>query len=148
MKASRPDLSETYEDDGYCLLGAETLLARTRELEDQVHRVRENNDAEYIHKLRVESRRTRTALNLFEQCFGKELTKKWSKTIRNVTRSSGAARDADVQIAFLKNYARTNEDKNAERVLDYLIKSHTTRRRAMQVSMTKALDAFEASRNS
>ncbi|HUK50241.1 MAG TPA: CHAD domain-containing protein, partial [Terriglobales bacterium] len=115
MKAPRPDLSETYEDDGYCLLGAETLLVRTRVLEDQVHEVRENNDVECIHKLRVESRRTRTALNLFEQCFGKELTKKWGKAIKNVTSSSGAVRDADVQIAFLKNYARTNQDKDAGR---------------------------------
>ena len=145
MKGSTPNLPEIYEDDGYCLLGADTLLTRTRELEDQVHGVRKNNDIEYVHKLRVASRRTRAALDLFEPCFGRKLTKKWSKTIRNVTRSSGAARDADVQIAFLKNYAKTNEDKNAARGLDYLIKIHTARRRAMQASVTKALDDLEAS---
>src|SRR5208337_3470183 len=111
--ASKPNLPEIYEDDGYCLLGADTLLTRTRELENQVHGVRKNNEIEYVHKLRVASRRTRAALEVFEPCFGKKLTKKWVKTIRNVTRSSGAARDADVEIAFLKNYARTNEDKNA-----------------------------------
>ncbi len=145
MKVSNPNLPEIYEDDGYCLLGADTLLTRTRELEDQVHGVRKNNDIEYVHKLRVASRRTRAALDLFEECFGRKLAKKWAKTIRNVTRSSGAARDADVQIAFLKNYAKTNEDKNAARGLDYLIKIYTARRRAMQASMTKALDDLEAS---
>jgi putative phosphoesterase len=145
MKRSTPNLPEIYEDNGYCFLGADTLLTRTRELEDQVHGVRKNNDIEFVHKLRVASRRTRAALDLFEPCFGRKVTKKWGKTIRNVTRSSGAARDADVQIAFLKNYAKTNEDKNAARGLDYLIEMHTARRRAMQASVTKALDDLGAS---
>jgi putative phosphoesterase len=145
MKRSTPNLPETYEDDGYCLLGADTLLTRTRELEDQAHGVRRSKDSEYVHKLRVASRRTRAALEVFEPCFGKRAAKKWGKTIRNVTRSSGAARDADVEIAFLKNRARTNEDKNAARGLDYLIRIHAARRRALQASMTKALEDLEAS---
>jgi putative phosphoesterase len=145
MKALKPNPLEIYEDDGYCLLGADTLLTRTRELKDHVNGVRKNNDFEFVHKLRVASRRTRATLDLFEPCFGRKLTKKWSKTIRNVTRSSGAARDADVQIAFLKNYAKTNEDKNAARGLSYLIRTHMARRRAMQASVTKALDDLEAS---
>jgi putative phosphoesterase len=145
MKASNPNLPEISEVDGYCILGVETLLTRTRELEDQVDGTRKNNDIEYVHKLRVASRRTRAALDLFEACFGRKLTKKWTKKIRNVTRSSGTARDADVQIAFLKNYAKINEDKNAARGLDYLITTYTIRRRAMQASVTKALDELEAS---
>jgi len=145
MRASKPNLPEICEDEGYCLLGADTLLTRTRQLEDQVHGVRKSKDIEYVHKLRVASRRTRAALALFKPCFGKKLTKKWSKTIRNVTRSSGAIRDADVQIAFLKNYTQTNQDKNAARGLDHLIRTHAARRRAMQVNMTKALDDLEAS---
>ena len=145
MKVSNPNLPEIYEVGGYCLLGAETLLTRTRELEDQVDGARKNNDIEYVHKLRVASRRTRAALDLFEACFGRKRAKKWTKTIRNVTRSSGAARDADVQIAFLTSYAKTNEDKNIALGLDYLITICTTRRRAMQASVTKALDDLEAS---
>jgi len=145
MKAPKPNLPEIYENDGYCLLGADTLLTRTQELENQAYGVRKNNAIEHVHKLRVTSRRTRAALAVFEPCFGKKRTKNWVKTIRNVTRSSGAARDADVQIAFLKTYARTNEDKNAARGLNYLIRTHTARRRAMQASITKALDELEAS---
>jgi len=145
MKVSNPNLPEIYESGGYCLLGAETLLTRTRELEDQVAGARKNNDIEYVHKLRVASRRTRAALDLFEECFGRKRVKKWAKTIRNVTRSSGAARDADVQIAFLTNYAKTNEDNNIALGLDYLITISTTRRRAMQTSVMKALDDLEAS---
>jgi hypothetical protein len=70
MKASNSNLPEIYEDNGYCLLGADTLLTRTRELEVQVHDARKNNDIEYVHKLRVASRRARAALDLFERCFG------------------------------------------------------------------------------
>jgi putative phosphoesterase len=144
MKTSKPNLPEIYEDDGYCLLGADTLLARVRELEKQMNGARKNNDIEYVHKLRVASRRTRAALNLFEPCFAKKITK-WGRTIRSVTRSSGAARDADVQIAFLENYARTNEDKTAVQGLDYLIKTQTARRQVMQAPLTKALDDLQAS---
>ncbi|MFI5449862.1 MAG: YfcE family phosphodiesterase [Candidatus Bathyarchaeia archaeon] len=145
MKVSNPNLPEIYEGGGYCLLGAETLLTRTRELEDQLAGARKNNDIEYVHKLRVASRRKRAALDLFEECFGRKRVKKWAKTIRNVTSSSGAARDADVQIAFLTSYAKTNEDKNIALGLDYLITICTTRRRAMQTSVMKALDDLEAS---
>jgi len=145
MKESNPNLPEIYEVGGYCLLGAETLLTRTRELEDQIAGARKSNDIEYVHKLRVASRRTRAALGVFEACFGRKLTKKWAKRIRNVTRSSGAARDADVQIAFLKNYAKINEDTNAASGLEYLITKYTRRRRAMQTSVTKALDDLDAS---
>jgi putative phosphoesterase len=146
MKATKPNLPEICEDDGYCLLGADMLLAQIRELQDQVHGARTSNDIEYVHKLRVASRRTRAALSVFGPCFAKKLTKKWGATIRNVTRSSGAVRDADVHITFLQGQARTNEDKDAARGLDYLIRIHETRRRALQASMTKALGDLEASK--
>ena len=145
MKASNPNLPEISEVGGYCLLGAKTLLTRTRDLEGQVDGARKNNDIEYVHKLRVASRRTRAALDLFGACFGRKVTKRWSRTIKKVTRSSGAARDADVQIAFLEKYAKINEDKNVARGLDYLITIYTTRRRSMQVTVTKALDDLESS---
>jgi len=120
MQTQTP-LSEPFTDEhGYCLFGAEMLVDRIKELENQTEGAKKNDDIEYIHKLRVASRRVRTALNIFEECFPKKQIKKWNKTIKNVTTSSGAARDADVLIAFLESYS-TQADPRAARGLDYLI---------------------------
>jgi CHAD domain-containing protein len=85
MKASKPNLPEIYEDHGYCLLGADTLLRQIATLENQMEGVRKNYDIEFMHKLRVTSRRMRAALSLFEECFPKKASRKWMKGIRNVT---------------------------------------------------------------
>ncbi|MGA2784769.1 MAG: YfcE family phosphodiesterase [Candidatus Bathyarchaeia archaeon] len=131
--------------DGYCLLAAKTLLRQIKELENQIPGVRKNNDIEYVHKLRVASRRLRSALSVFDECFESKLTKKWRKATKNLTRSVGAARDADVQIAFLENYSRTNEEDNAARGLDYIIGLKKARRMAMQSDVLESLDELEGS---
>ncbi|HMK82760.1 MAG TPA: YfcE family phosphodiesterase, partial [Candidatus Bathyarchaeia archaeon] len=64
---------------------------------------------------------------------------------RNVTRSSGAARDADVQLAFLENYSRTVEDKNALPGLAYLTTLQRARRIGMQSDILSVLDTLDSS---
>lgn len=145
MKASKPNLPEIYEDHGYCLLGADTLLRQIATLENQMEGVRKNYDIEFMHKLRVTSRRMRAALSLFEECFPKKASRKWMKGIRNVTRSSGAARDADVQLTFLENYSGSVEDRNALPGLTYLITLQKARRVGMQSDVVSVLDALDGS---
>lgn len=145
MKGPTPNIPEFFEDDrGYCLLGAETLLSRIKELENQIEGAKKNDDIEYVHKLRVASRRVRAALGIFKECLPTKLTKKWKKTIKNLTSSSGAARDVDVQIAFLENYS-TQEDFHAAPGLEYLIKLQKARRAVMQSDLIKVLESLEAS---
>ena len=145
MKEPTPNIPELFEDDrGYCLLGAKTLLNRIEELENQIGGAKKNDDIEYVHKLRVASRRVRTALSIFEECLPTKLTKKWKKTIKNLTSSSGAARDVDVQVAFLENYS-THEDSRAAPGLEYLIKLQKARRAGMQSDLIKVLESLEAS---
>ena len=64
--------------------------------------VKEAQDIEYIHRMRVASRRLRAALPLFSSCFPDKQYTKWMKEITKITRALGDARDADVQIAFLQ----------------------------------------------
>jgi putative phosphoesterase len=145
MQTQTP-LSEPFADEhGYCLFGAEMLLDRIKELESQTEGAKKNDDIEYIHKLRVASRRVRTGLNIFEECFPKKQMKKWKKTTKNLTTSSGAARDADVLIAFLESYS-TQVDPRAARGLDYLISMQKASRSVMQSNVVKVLDSLQASK--
>jgi putative phosphoesterase len=141
-RAHPPELLQ--DDSGYCLLGAETLITQIRELENQTEGAKRNEDIEYVHKLRVASRRVRAALRIFSDCLQTNQIKTWNKTVKNLTASSGAARDADVLIAFLENYS-THVDPRAARGLEYLIAMQKARRSAMQSDLVKILDSLETS---
>jgi hypothetical protein len=67
----------------------------------EISGVKEAQDIEYIHRMRVASRRLRAALPLFRTCFPDKQYLKWMQEITRITRALGDARDADVQIAFL-----------------------------------------------
>jgi len=146
MKTQTPAHPDFFEDkSAYCLLGADTLLNQIATLENQIDGVRKNDDIEFMHKLRVTSRRMRAALSLFGECFPRRSSKRWMKAIRNVTRASGAARDADVQLVFLENYSRTVEDRSALPGLEYLKTLQRARRIGMQSNIVSVLDALEGS---
>ena len=62
-----------------------------------------------------------------------------------MTRFSGAARDADVQLVFLENYSRTVEDRNALPGIAYLTTLERARRIGMQSDVVMVLDTLEGS---
>ncbi|MDN7024880.1 CHAD domain-containing protein [Methanoculleus sp. FWC-SCC1] len=101
MARSRKDRGP---DPGYCLFGAKNLIKQVQALNAEIDGVRQAEDIEYIHRMRVASRRIRAALPLFEDCFAPGDYKRWRREIRQITRALGAARDADVQIDFLQEY--------------------------------------------
>lgn len=58
----------------------------------------EGADIEFVHEMRVTSRRLRTAMDNFADCFPEEAFKKHHKKIKTITRIMGAVRDLDVLI--------------------------------------------------
>jgi CHAD domain-containing protein len=90
-------------DPRTCAFGADViekhLMAMTKEIEGVVN----SEDIEYIHRMRVASRRLRSALPLFRACFSKNQISKWLNEIKTITQSLGNARDLDVQIEKLNN---------------------------------------------
>jgi CHAD domain-containing protein len=146
MRRQTPVPADFLENpSGYCILGADTLLRQIATLENQIEGVRKNDDIEFMHKLRVTSRRVRGALNLFEECFPNKSSKKWMEGIKKVTSSSGAARDADVQLTFLENYSRSVQDRNVSPGLAYLMTLQKARRVGMQPDVVSALDDLDGS---
>ncbi len=64
-------------------------------------------DIEFVHDMRVASRRLRAAMDNFADCFEKEPFKKYYKQIRTITRTMGTVRDLDVLIVHFQNELQT-----------------------------------------
>jgi CHAD domain-containing protein len=79
-----------------------------------------DRDAEYVHQLRVGTRRADAALRIFAGCLPKKTYRKARRHLRRVRRAAGAARDWDVFLAdMLAREAK--EDAKHRGGLDFLI---------------------------
>ena len=94
------------EDDGerICTYGTGYLLKQVAAVRKEIPGVLAANDIEHIHRMRVATRRLRSALPLFSLCFSGKKIWRWRRGLRETARALGEARDTDVQIAFLREY--------------------------------------------
>jgi CHAD domain-containing protein len=146
---------EYEQDAGYILFATEALLKRLQALTQEMDGVRQAQDIEYIHRMRVASRRLRSAITLFEECLPRKKLPDWQKQVRRITRALGAARDTDVQInlldqvlAHLQELSVSDADDNVRRYspgIERLRLRLWQRRGKLQTDVIAALDAWEAS---
>jgi CHAD domain-containing protein len=86
------------------LLSAQAVLNRIDAMKEEIPGVRRSEDIECLHRMRVASRRLRSALRVFEPVLGKR-ARKWRKDVRWITGTLGRARDLDVQIEFVRAFS-------------------------------------------
>ena len=67
-------------------------------------RLRDPDDKEALHDFRVAVRRLRTLLRSFRNDLDDIVSKKLQRRLRALTRATGAGRDAEVQLAWLKDH--------------------------------------------
>jgi CHAD domain-containing protein len=91
-------------DDAERAFAAVAVLERLEMLTREAAGVKEGGDVESVHRMRVASRRLRTALRVFGECLPAQPLKVWNREVKRVTRALGEARDLDVQIAFLADH--------------------------------------------
>jgi CHAD domain-containing protein len=145
-------------DTGLCWFGMRRLPPLLEAFEKETEGVRAAEDIEYIHRMRVASRRLRAALPLFRTCFPQKQYDRWMKEITAITRALGEARDTDVQIAFLVRYrkksaaawkARKHADTGGpnplEPAMSYLLQELRNKRQQLQLRVLSGLDALEKS---
>jgi CHAD domain-containing protein len=132
-------------DPSYQLLACQYLRKQLDALTREVQGVRENQDIEPVHQARVASRRMRAALGMFSDCFDARKLDKWRKRMRKVTKGLGAARDLDVQIAFLEEFLAGLEEKDRRHRpgVERLTLRLRQEREAVQPKVVKTLDALE-----
>lgn len=96
--------------EAVCVYGAKIINAHVLAMHAEIEGVLEARDIEYIHRMRVASRRLRSTLAIFEGCFSRKDFKGYSRDVRDVTQSLGTARDLDVQLAVLENVVPSFSD--------------------------------------
>jgi CHAD domain-containing protein len=146
-------------EPGLCWFGLQRLPDLMDAFAREIDGVRAAEDIEYIHRMRVATRRLRAALPLFRTCFSAKQYSRWMEEISNITRALGNARDADVQIAFLMKYQKRSRSAQKkisapgeqipenpyDPALIYLLDDLRKRRSQFQVSVLTALAALEKS---
>src|SRR5262245_31299147 len=129
----------------WCLYGARTACTYLEALTAALEGVRRAEDNEFVHDMRVASRRLGSILPLLTLCLRRKTCHRWQKQLRHLTRGLGKARDTDVQITcvqhFLGQEASAQECPGVERLLRL-----QQRRQTLQESILEAVEQFVASR--
>jgi CHAD domain-containing protein len=102
-----------------------------------------NVDIEYLHRMRVASRRLRTALATFKQLLPAGKAQVWRADIRAVARTLGTARDCDIQQAFVRRIINGQELSEHKTALGELLEFLKYKRQTIQAHILKELDSFK-----
>jgi len=129
--------------DSYYLYGLEILQERLPVLAKEIDGVRAAQDIEYVHRMRVASRRVRNALALFGDDLPHKHNAAWRDELRRITKVLGAARDTDVQIAWVQEFLQRDTDEMQQVGLERLLLRLRQERVRAQGKVVKALDRLE-----
>ncbi len=162
VQNEEPSTLKIKGDEGIFLFAAQALVKYAIALEKEIEGVHQAEDIEFIHRMRVASRRVRTSLGIFEECLPGKKGGEWLSHIRKLTRALGQARDADVQLDLLVRFfnelsnpglragihrltlrlsqQRLKMQKKVESALDDLIKSKVIE--AIKTRFTPFIDAY------
>lgn len=145
--------------NGLCWYGMQKLPGLLDAFTTEISGVKEAQDIEYIHRMRVASRRLRAALPLFRTCFPDKQYLKWMQETTRITRALGDARDADVQIAFLiKSLKKIQKDPGLQKkrapshqpsmepAIRFLLLALQKKRNLYQKRVLSAISGLEKSR--
>lgn len=129
--------------DAICVYGAQIMQKYLAAMAGEVEGVRHSKDIENIHRMRVASRRMRSALAIFKGCFTKTEYKSTLTEMRTVTSALGEARDIDVQIELVQSvFAEYENDPRLIPGMNRLLLRLGQRREAAQVHVNAALDSL------
>jgi CHAD domain-containing protein len=126
------------------IFGAATLLRNLNAILQEVEGVRAAKDIEYIHRMRVATRRLRSGIDLFGPILAAKKYASWRRDIRGLTKALGAARDTDVQIENLVAFLKDLQEPQRAGVRRLMLRLRQ-RRAGYQQGVLTALDAFEHS---
>ena len=96
---------------------------------------KDGSDIECVHEMRVTSRRLRTAMDNFVDCFPEKAFNKHYKKVKSITRTLGAVRDLDVLIARFEKELGTLSQAEAQADIQRLIENLQREREAARKPM-------------
>jgi CHAD domain-containing protein len=135
-------MSDPQTPPSVCDYGEGIIVERLDKLLSHVEGVRQGEDIEAIHQMRVWSRRSRAALDIFHACFPGKAFARLEREVKQVTRALGAARDLDVMIEGLTKRAEALPPKQRPG-LESFIERLRRQRQKQQKPATKAVTRLE-----
>ncbi len=127
-------------DHFICSFGAKVLGNHLAAFQAEIDGVRNSTDIEYIHRMRVATRRLRSALPLFIACFPQKKATRWIKHFKRITQALGNARDTDVQIGAVDQVMAGENDPILGPGLKRLRLRLTQKRQGLQEQVNTALE--------
>lgn len=96
-----------------------------------------DKDVEHVHQLRVSTRRARAALDIFAVCLPGKAYKQAKRSLRDLRRAAGGARDWDVFLQHLVDWSFAARDRRAAGI-DYLTGCAAAQRSVAQSGLEQA----------
>lgn len=122
---------------------AKVIYGYLSAMQAEVEGVRTGADNEYIHRMRVATRRLRSALRIFRASFPRQEYKQYTKDIRAVTKALGEARDLDVHLELLEKLPPQFLDPPLSPGINRLRLRLKQQRQQSQSSVIEAMTALE-----
>lgn len=97
--ATEPKIEGILPDETLETCARRIIVDYFRKMMSYKEGAKEGTDIEFVHDMRVTSRRLRAAMDNFADCFPRKPFKKYYKKIKAITRTMGSVRDLDVLIA-------------------------------------------------
>ncbi len=116
----------------------EAIAPRLKRMLSHVDGVLEGQNIEPVHQMRVWSRRTRAALDIFAPCFSNKHFETLAREVKQVTRALGEARDLDVMIERVEALAADLPEEQRGALEQYATELKG-RRQYAQTAVKKAL---------
>lgn len=104
--------------------------------------VRSSNKVISLHQLRVNIRRFKNMLEMFDSLFSAKRIKKWNKALNKVAAATSASRDLDVYMVFLRRYRNTLSSPERKKVITTLLNHCKDQRDKEQGRVVKVLSDF------
>jgi CHAD domain-containing protein len=126
-----------------CVYGAEVTQKHLSAFRKEIPGALRSRDIEYVHRLRVASRRLDTAVLVFHFCHPKKRVKTWQKDLHNITDVLGQARDLDIQAASVKTYLKGSLSTDQHPGVRRLLLRNRQKRKSVQVKLLDALKSLD-----
>ena len=132
--ATEPKIKGISPDETLDACARQIIVNYFHEMMSYKEGAKKGTDIEFVHEMRVTSRRLRAAMDNFADCFPKKQFKKHYKKIKAITRTMGAVRDLDVLIVRFQNEL-TNltevEQADIRGLIEHLQREHEEARQPM-----------------
>ena len=140
METTKPKIRGISSDETLEVCARQIIVNYFRQMMSYKEGAKAGSDIEFVHEMRVTSRRLRTAMDNFGACFPEKSFNKHYKKVKSITRTLGAVRDLDVLIArFEKELSTLPEAEQTDicGLIENLQQEHEEARKPMLTLFAK-----------